>query len=179
MRHFTLIILSLFIINIASPALAYPPKAQDWVMLGDNNKELINAYMQFGENVKISDSLESLKDIQEQFTAQMGGVNAACKKIRDQIGTGGLFGPDMWTQGFSQTCWALASFQKASNHSFNEKICSETKAAINFFKAFRPKKWPADYPQAEADMAKFVVINNTLREIMFTAGDKKCKPIEY
>jgi len=163
---------------LPATAWAYPPKSADWVALGENNKALISAWQSFGANIELAPTGGNLEAIQEQLKPQMASVNAACGRIRDQIGMGGLFGPDMWTKGFAQTCWALASFQKAGAHDFAAKMCGETKDALNFFHAFKPRKWPTDYPAAEADIASFVEINNGLRKLLFESGIRDCKPIK-
>lgn len=169
-----LVLLATFV--MAVPSYAYPPKTQDWQALDSNNSRFLMAWDSFVVQFQDGDATD-LKSLQATMSAQMGEVNSACAAIRDQIGSGGLFGPEMWTKGFAHTCWALASFQKAGAHDLAAKVCGETKDAINFFTAFRPKKWPADYAAAQDHIGRFTKVNNDLREILTAAGAKGCKPV--
>ncbi|EGF89825.1 hypothetical protein ABI_42480 [Asticcacaulis biprosthecium C19] len=176
MRKLALALLSTISLMCAAPAQAYPPKPQDWETLSANNAAFLGAWDAFVYSYQPGGG-KDLDEVQAELTQQMVAVNAACTQIRDQIGSGMLFGPEQWTKGFAHTCWALASFQKAGGRNLADKVCGETKDALNFFTAFKPKKWPADYPQAQEHIAQFSDANHLLREVLFDAGAKQCKPL--
>lgn len=148
----------------AGTAAAYPPKDADWTALESNAGAVITAWdaMDFIATVNATDTAD-MGAFRATMKSRMAGVNAACAQVRDQIGTGGLFGPEMWTQGFRQTCWALATFQKDFTPSAGEKLCGETKDALNFFKQYKPAKSPARYPMAGVHVSRFIEINETLK----------------
>lgn len=177
MRRFTPLLFVGCVLISATPALAYPPKPQDWQALSANNAAFLAAWVGFVSNYKPGGG-KSLDEVQDDLASQMVSVNAACTQIRDQIGSGMTFGPEQWTKGFAHTCWALASFQKAGSRNLADKVCGETKDALNFFTAFKPKKWPQDYPEAQDHIAQFTQANHLLREVLFEAGAKQCKPLK-
>lgn len=149
---------------VATTAAAYPPKDADWTALQNNAGEVIAAWdaLDFVSTVNATDTAD-LATFRASMRAKMVGVNAACAQVRDQIGAGGLFGPEMWTQGFRQTCWAMATFQKDFTPSAGEKLCGEAKDAIKFFRMYKPAKSPAQYPMAGAHVTRFIEINETLK----------------
>lgn len=155
----------------AGSAAAYPPKDADWTALEANAGAVIAAWdqMDFVATYNATD-MSDMGAFRATMKARMAGVNAACAQLRDQIGSGGLFGPEMWTQGFRQTCWALATFQKDFTPSGGDKLCGEAKDALNFFKQYRPAKSPARYPMAGVHVSRFAEINETLKS---TVG--KCR----
>jgi hypothetical protein len=163
------ILLALILLGMAGPAAAYPPKPQDWLNLRDNAEAVIEGWKQaVGRTNEEFDSLTRLDDlsaIQSFLKERMGPLNAACGKMRDQIGSGGLFGPEMWTQGYRQTCWAIASLQNAKNNT-RSKVCDESKSADRFFISFRPKKLPENYVEAGDHMRMFGAINKSLRDLL-------------
>lgn len=156
---------------VAGTAAAYPPKDADWNRLETNAGAVIAAWdqMDFVATYNATD-MSDMSAFRATMKARMAGVNAACAQVRDQIGSGGLFGPEMWTQGFRQTCWALATFQKDFTPSAGDKLCGEAKDALNFFKQYRPAKSPTQYPMAGAHVSRFIEINETLKS---TVG--KCR----
>lgn len=162
---------ALTLAGAASTAAAYPPKDADWVALQTNAGAVVAAWdeMDFVATYNATD-MSDMGAFRATMKARMAGVNAACAQVRDQIGTGGLFGPEMWTQGFRQTCWAMATFQKDFTPSAGEKLCGEVKDSLNFFKQYRPARSPAQYPMAAVHVGRFIEINETLKS---TVG--KCR----
>jgi hypothetical protein len=155
----------------AGGAAAYPPRDADWAALETNAGAVIAAWdqMDFVATYNATD-MSDMGAFRATMKARMAGVNAACAQVRDQIGSGGLFGPELWTQGFRQTCWALATFQKDFTPSGGDKLCGEAKDALNFFKQYKPAKSPARYPMAGVHVTRFVEINETLKTTV-----RKCR----
>lgn len=155
----------------AGTAQAYPPKESDWTALSANAGAAIAAWdaADFVGAVNSAPAGDS-NAARAILRQRMAGFDAACGKIRDQIGSGGLFGPDLWTQGFRQTCWAMATLEKDFTPSNQAKVCGEAKDAINFFKQYKPARSPAAYPLAAEHVARFVAINETLKQTV-----QRCK----
>jgi hypothetical protein len=156
---------------VAGTAAAYPPKDDDWKALETNAGAVIAAWdqMDFVATYNAAD-MSDMGAFRATMKASMAGVNAACAKVRDQIGSGGLFGPELWTQGFRQTCWAMATFQKDFTPSGGDKLCGEARDALNFFKQYKPAKSPARYPMAAVHVTRFIEINETLKTTV-----RKCR----
>ncbi|MFZ4605897.1 MAG: hypothetical protein ACOYM5_06525 [Caulobacter sp.] len=155
----------------AGAALAYPPKEGDWVALSNNAGSAIAAWDTADFVGAINGAPAGDSDAARAILRQrMAGFDGACALIREQIGSGGLFGPDLWTQGFRQTCWAMATLEKDFTPSNQAKVCGEAKDAINFFRQYRPARAPAAYPLATEHVARFVAINESIKSVV-----KACK----
>lgn len=155
----------------AGTAQAYPPKESDWVALSANAGAAITAWDKADFVGAINSAPAGDSDAARAILRQrMVAFDAACTKIRDQIGSGGLFGPDLWTQGFRQTCWAMATLEKDFTPSNQAKVCGEAKDAINFFKQYKPARSPVAYPLAPDHVARFIAINETLKQAV-----QRCK----
>ncbi|MBI5941769.1 MAG: hypothetical protein HY859_15240 [Caulobacterales bacterium] len=149
----------------AGSAQAYPPRESDWVALSTNVGAAIAAWDKADFIGAINSAPAGDSGAARAILRQrMAGFDAACGAIREQIGSGGLFGPDLWTQGFRQTCWAMATLEKDFTPSNQAKVCGEAKDAINFFKQYKPARSPAAYPLAAEHVARFVAINETLKQ---------------
>lgn len=157
------LIASLCVLAAATPAFAYPPKTADWQALSQNAADAIAAWNAADYPALTQAAPEDEEAQRAYFSETLAAVDQVCTRLRAQIGTGGLFGPDMWTQGFSQACWSIGSAQRSTGAVRGKKICQEAKASLNFFKQFRPARTPADYPLAAEHVAAFSEIAEMMK----------------